>query len=552
MIKCQQRAGEVETDVCRRFQTADIIDILSFSTLFGLARAVYDAHKNSGIMIPKLGVFFLSSIFCAFFLILISILMQQLWMHQSVLSSSPEKAPSPSRKHFFLLFLIAYTVSLLTWFPGTTYYDTMLIYFNRMTMMTQFPPIYCLLITLAGDLGRAIHYPRLTMILLSVMQIIAASAMMAQICHWIWKRRLPVWFKIVAFLFCILNPLYSMYAIAIIKDTLSSLSLVVIMTVLYDMAKENGERETENWRILSLCIAFPPAFRSNGFFIILILLSVMFFHFRNSRRKILFLFAELLIIWAAGELLYWRFGVTPFIKEALAIPLQQLFATVAWEGSLTAEQADFINNLFPLQMIREYYNPAIVDPIKWHAEFGGGFLDANLPGFFKIWFEVLQNNFGIYVKAFLLQTLGYWLPANLHTTDIFTTIEGLHTEYLAANRLVVASVWGDGPLQTFLEGYYRSARHFPSEGIWIWLMFFCCFFRELINRDRQSLMIFAPCFLCWASLMISAPVSYGTRYTLCFYYGIPVFVTLAFNPSACLGMDCRPEYCVSENDEHAK
>ena len=419
------------------------------------------------------------------------------------------------------------TVALLTWFPGTTYYDTLLIYFNRMTMLTQFPPLYCLWVTALADLGRALHYPRLTMILFSITQILAVSAMMAQISHWIWRKTLPRLFKAAAILFLALNPIYGMYAIAAIKDTLASLALVAMVTVLYDMAVEDGAEDAANWRILALCMVFPLSFRSNGFFIILILLTAMLFRFRKHLRRVLFLFAELLLFQAAEKLLYWHFGIRPFIQEALAIPIQQLCATVAWGGQLNEEQAAFINSLLPLDVIREVYNPVIVDPVKWNAEFGGGFLRENLPDFFRVWLQLLPGNFWIYVKAYLLQTLGYWAPANLGTTEIFTAIEGLHRDYLAANQLVVGPVWGNGSLQAILERYYRSAARFPSEGIWIWLMFFCCFIRGLIKKDRQSILIFAPCLLCWLSLMLAAPVYTGTRYALSFLYGIPVFLVLA-------------------------
>ena len=512
--------------MAHRFQASDIIRILTFSALFGLARAVFCSLWRNDSLIPEPRIFFSAAILCIIVTLLFYSLIRRR-RERSDLSEAVGKLPSVSRVHFFILFLLVYTIALLTWFPGTTYYDTLQIFFNRMTMMTQFPPIYCLWITLLADLGRAVHYPRLTMILLSITQILTVSAMMAQICHWIWRKKLPNWLKISAVLFCIFNPLYSMYAIAAIKDTLSSLALVVIMTVLYDMAVEGGEEKAENWVILALCMAFPPAFRSNGFFIILILLIAMFFRFRKSRKRILLLFLELLLIRFAEKLLYWRFGVTPFIQEALAIPLQQLCAVVAWNGYLTPEQAAFINNLLPLDTIREAYDPSFVDPIKWHSEFGGAFLRDNLPGFFRIWFEVMLNNFWIYVKAYLLHTIGYWAPANLGTTKFLTEIDGIHRSYLADNNLVTASVWGNGPLQTILERYYRSAAYLPSEGVWVWLMFFCAFLRNLVKKDRQTLLIFSPCLLCWISLMLAVPVWSETRYALCFFYGIPIFLSLA-------------------------
>ena len=515
-----------------RLKASDYTRIAFFSVLFGLARMVFFALQESNHSLAyELLLLLCSSAVCAFCTIFFSLLSRHADMSCSKSDYSAQQSGkgllSYSRKQFFALFLTVNTVALLTWFPGTTYYDTLLIYFNRMTMMTQFPPIYCLWVTVLADLGRAVHYPRLTMIVLSITQILVVSAMMAQISRWICEKHLPVWFKFAAVLFCILNPLYSMYAIAAIKDTLASLALVVMMTVLYDMTIEAKEHEKGNWFILGGCMVFPLAFRSNGFFIILILLLVMLFCFRHYRRRVLFLFLEMMIIRAIEKILLWRFSVTPFIQEALAIPLQQLCAAVAWNGHLSADQSSFINALLPLDVIREVYNPFIVDPIKWNSEFGGGFLENNLSGFFQTWLGVLPNNLRIYSKAYLLQTLGYWAPANLGTTEIFTEIGGLHSDYLIANQLVSAPLWGKGSLQAVLEKYYRSAANFPSEGVWIWLMFYCCFFRELIKNDRKSLFLFSPCLLCWLSLMLAAPVYTGTRYALSAFYGIPVFLALA-------------------------
>ena len=514
-----------------QLKSTDIIRILAFSALFGLARAVFCSLWRNNSLIPESRVFIRSAVLCAVFTLLLFVLIQWMKKHYAekgaFYSAPAAELPSVSRKHFFTLFLLVYTVALLAWFPGTTYYDTLMIYFNRMTMMTQFPPIYCLWITALADLGRALHYPRLTMILLSVIQILLVSAMMAQVCHWFWRKRIPSVLKFAAILFCTLNPLYSMYAISAIKDTVSSLALVVMVTVLYDMAAEGGEEQKENWLIFALCMIFPLALRSNGIFIVLVLLFVMLVRFRNFRRQVLLLFLEFLFLKVAERILYWRFDTRPFLQEALAIPIQQLCAVVAWNGRLTAEQASFIHALLPLDVIREVYNPSIVDPVKWNTEFSGSFLQANLSGFFKTWFDVMLSNFWIYVKAYLLQTLGYWAPANLATTEIFTAIEGLHRSYLAENFLVTAPVWGEGPLQAVLEKYYRSAIRFPSEGIWIWLMFFCCFFRSLMKKDKQSLLIFSPCLLCWITLMLAAPVYTGTRYALPFLYGIPVFFLLA-------------------------
>ena len=62
----------------------------------------------------------------------------------------------------------------------------------------------------------------------------------------------------------------------------------------------------------------------------------------------------------------------------------------------------------PMEKYLEYYNPYLVDPIKWAPEFNTDYLNANKGEFFKTWFSLLKSNFGIYVEQYLMGTYGFW------------------------------------------------------------------------------------------------------------------------------------------------
>lgn len=82
---------------------------------------------------------------------------------------------------------------------------------------------------------------------------------------------------------------------------------------------------------------------------------------------------------------------------------------VADNGDITEEQLEFINNMCPIEVIKEKYNPCIVDKIKWDESFNNEFLEENKAEFFKTWFQIFLKNPSSYDKAYLLNTIGFWM-----------------------------------------------------------------------------------------------------------------------------------------------
>jgi hypothetical protein len=85
--------GEGEKSVSCRFKSADVLKILAFSALFGLARAVFYALKLNDSLVPEMQVFFRASILCTAFLFFLIVLTQQMLIRQPEMGivSSPMK-----------------------------------------------------------------------------------------------------------------------------------------------------------------------------------------------------------------------------------------------------------------------------------------------------------------------------------------------------------------------------------------------------------------------------------------------------------------------------
>lgn len=77
------------------------------------------------------------------------------------------------------------------------------------------------------------------------------------------------------------------------------------------------------------------------------------------------------------------------------------------DGKMTDEQREYLNRLLPLE---EYdsYTPYTVDNIKGHAHFDREYFNQTKGEFMKVWAGMLFPNFKHYVKAYMMETVGYW------------------------------------------------------------------------------------------------------------------------------------------------
>ena len=428
---------------------------------------------------------------------------------------------------FFAIILACYTVAFMTYFPGTSYCDTTFIIRNGMMMGNQFPPVFCLIMVLFTKLGTFLGSIRMGYIIYTILQVILVSYISAWICEWARKKDMPKLIKCILFLYVALNPLFAVYAVSVIKDTLFSIAVAAITALLYDLVVERKTSDKACWEGVAFLTALIIIFRNNGLYIMVPLLIILLFVLKDCRKEILLILGEIVFIQLVAKVLAWRFDFTALFKESVAIPLQQISAVVAKDGVITQSQMEFINNIMPLEKIKESYDSSYVDPIKWSIYFNDGFINDNKFEFIKVWFEILLNNFGIYVKAYLQQTLWFWIPMNHKDVLLVTWLGGVPQEWLTENGLIITPLL-NGKILSILTKYYESAKLIPCEGICIWFMFAMCLLRNLTLKDKKTLIGFLPCILLWLTIMISAPTNAGTRYILPFMYGVPVFVTMTF------------------------
>src|SRR5699024_2508693 len=116
---------------------------------------------------------------------------------------------------------------------------------------------------------------------------------------------------------------------------------------------------TRNKVILCVGLILVLLFRSNGFLVSLGTVAALFvFYHKKYWKQIAVCGAILVVFWAAwGKALDVAGVVQPSISESLGMPLNQIGNIVSKDRPLTEEEKDLIEQVIPLDTLKETYSP---------------------------------------------------------------------------------------------------------------------------------------------------------------------------------------------------
>lgn len=208
-------------------------------------------------------------------------------------------------------------------------------------------------------------------------------------------------------------PTSAIFSIAIWKDITYSISLLFFSLMIILLVKTNGEESKKtSFLILFLVSSFVLVFfRHNGFPVFLITLIFTIAMYRDTWKRLV---PAALVIIVIHQIItgpvYTKLEVEASDpQETLSIPTQQIANVVVNNGDVTEAQREYINRLMPLELWEEKYDPYAVDPIKfsWN-EYDRTVIYNDWPGYFKIWGQLVLQNPGLAIEAFLKETSLVW------------------------------------------------------------------------------------------------------------------------------------------------
>ena len=338
---------------------------------------------------------------------------------------------------------------------------------------------------------------------------------------------------IVSLGFFALYPVIPMYNITMWKDVWFAGVVLAFLVTLWRLLRYWDEHRSKKlplfegilFFVLSVCVCL---LRSNGYYAFILTIPFLFFAFRKKTLKVALIavlaFAVAFII--KGPVYNACNVERADILETIGVPMQHICGAITDGAELSAEEEAFVNEILPIEKIKEVYTPSSVDWIKMAIREEGNlsYLEAHKKELFSLWFHLGLRNPVSYFKAQVLQTFGFWYPDvqfwiyPWFTNDGFTyqqtplLPQGLSALLNVAQNLylkvpIISAVW--------------------SLGLYTWVLIISFFVSVFKKRKTDWVLYILPLAII-ASLMLATPVYAEFRYAYSIVISMPLFVIFPF------------------------
>ena len=183
----------------------------------------------------------------------------------------------------------------------------------------------------------------------------------------------------------------------------------------------------------------------------------------------------------------------------------------------------------PVEKVKEVYQPGYTDPYKFDEEFNDTFLNDNVGAFLGVWWNGCKEHFGSYVKAYLMQTVGYWHYGE--TNSVCT--QGISENTLGVEQVDVIQQLTGISLEPVFEKLVLAGRKAPLVcmfGSMAMQMLAVFLLTIQYGRRKKAVMMvwLMPLMLLWVTIMIATPAFCLLRYLFPVFLLWPVLIAEFF------------------------
>lgn len=443
-----------------------------------------------------------------------------------------------SEKSFFSkrIFTISFITILLCWipyflalFPGVLTPDSISQFdsvANGFKIVSDHHPVlHTIFIGIIYKLGYLLfNNVNLAVALVSLSQMIIMASIFSYFVKFLYNKKTSKYILISIILYFSLSPIHAYYSITMWKDVIFG-GLVLLFIIVLIQIDDNNTLNLRLFFKFILISILMLLFRNNAIYMYIIILPFICFHFKNIIKNIsiacLVVFSIFFLI--KGPI-FNKFGITKSSSsEYIAMPLQQIGRIVYKEASLNEYEYEMINNLIPVPIIKEVYNPMNVDAIKFNKNYNSNIFDENKLEYLKLWLNIVRKHPSISVEAYLNSTLGYWY-SNVNywaTSNVVSENEiGIHRNSIGGNIIkyyVEKIVSRDIPIISLQW----------SIGL-CFIIIFSLSFIIILRKQYYKLCYFSPVFGIWLTTMIASPVFAEFRYIYAAYTCLPLLILIPF------------------------
>lgn len=440
------------------------------------------------------------------------------------------------RKHNVLVFIGFLAFIFIPWipyffayWPGGIYSDTVSsinMALGKAQWDNHNPILYTLIWRFAfwitGGLKGEGEYDGLN--LFTVGQTFVLAFALASFVYYCYRKGLHKHFvSVLLFLFAI-YPLYPFYGISMWKDTFFSIAVFMFSVFLFEIFSENPDKistgQLIGYGIGSLLIIF---LRNNGLYIVAFYSVVIVLMCIRKHREIAYKIGAvslvlLVISWIVQGPVFDKAGFNiDRAAESFGVPIQQTAYILATDGNVGDDELEVLNEIMPLENWEALYNPVVVDTIKFDPSFNKEYFEENTNEFVKVYISLVMKNPVKAVKAYLLETMGFW--------NVF---ENSSTAYICNFHFGNAEYYMSDYFDYFFGFSFRNfvePKNYISSAVFVWIMIatvsIC-----LAKRYYLGILPILPTVGLWLSIMVATPVAFSFRYVYAIFLCVPLYIVI--------------------------
>jgi hypothetical protein len=434
--------------------------------------------------------------------------------------------------------LLAWLPYLLTYAPGSVLGDSL----GSLGMKpghwsNHHPVLFSLILKSFAHLGVVLGDINYGIFAFTCFQSIVMAAAFAYFIVWLVREGVPTWWAVAAWAYFAFVPIFPIYAINLQKDPLFSLSVAALSFFLYAVVKSKGAiLQTRKGITVFLVLSFLVIFlKNNGMYVFVGTTVALALIYRRALRTFyigaLALLVAAVLIQGPGYAKL-HIGKDSFV-ESVGVPLQQLAYVLSTNGSVTPSQREFLGRLLPADEWATTYSPAIVDKLKKSPHFSQSYLNRHRPRFLLTWAEVGVRNPAAYLKAYCLETFGFWKIGVSSTYGYADTY--VHNNALGIRATDLFAQLTGTSIKPMLDATRGSNGRggYVSTGLVVWVVFLATAI-VAFRRRWDLLLVAVPCILMWLTIMIATPVAFSLRYVFALPLCLPGIMLLPFAVSSAL------------------
>ncbi len=339
-------------------------------------------------------------------------------------------------------------------------------------------------------------------------------------------------------------PYHFMYGSYVVKDIIFSYCGMVLVVATYRIALFNKHRNYFDSCLffiagLGLCL-----FRNNGLFVFVIA-SLVLFVVKTNKKKILLIMSGAIIVISIilkGPFLSLIEIEQTQFSEPLSIPIQQVARVVHDDGKLTEQETAMINEIMSTEDIKKQYTSDCSDPIKGIIQFCGkdDYLEEHKWEYLKLWFDVGRKNIGEYIKAYVDQTHGYWIPTTKEDESLeYHGYDYFYEELNNVDYGIQIDIKSEA-MNDFINKYVAKweknyfLQIFFSIGAFLWVLVVVCV--KGIKKRNITSYIAALGIALVLSLCLATPLAAALRYGYMIFCITPfaIWASLYSDESSCI------------------